>query len=372
MDVETEVAFDDESEMEKLLHELYYDSKQPTAFTSAANVYREAKLVDSKITRKIVNNWIQKQLTATIHKPLRYNFPRNKTIVMSIDDQWQADLCDMSRKEKDNDGNTFILTVIDCFSKYAWAEVLKRKTAEEIIEAMKRILKHGRRPKRLQTDKGSEFTNGKVQQFLKQNGIHFFTTNGDEQKASIVERFNRTLKGRMFKYFTAANTYRYVDVLQDLVSAYNNTRHRSIKMKPVNVRKRHQTEIRRHLYGVNKNNPMRTSAKKYKYMIGDLVRLSKERLVFRKGYMPNWTEEIFLIYDRNFAKQPQYYVRDYDGEEVKGGFYEYELQKVQDQGEYRVEKVLRRRTVNGKVLHLVKWKGWSSKFNSWVEHLRRL
>ena len=92
---------------------------------------------------------------------------------MSIDDQWQSDLCDISRKEQHNDGNTFILMVIDCFSKYAWAEVLKRKTAEEIIEAMKRILKHGRRPKRLQTDKVSEFTNGKVQQFLKQNGIHF-------------------------------------------------------------------------------------------------------------------------------------------------------------------------------------------------------
>ena len=73
-------------------------------------------------------------------------------------------------------------------------------------------------------------------------------------------------------------------------------------------------------------------------MAGDLVRISKERLVFGKGYLPNWMEEIFVVYNRNFSKEPQYYVRDYAGEDIKGGFYEYELQPVQDQGEYRIEK----------------------------------
>ena len=359
----------EEGEIENLLHKLYYDPKESTAFTSAENIYREAKNIDKNITRSIVQQWLQKQLTATLHKPLRFNFPRNKTIVVSIDDQWQADLCDMSRTAKYNDGTTFILTCIDCFSKYAWLEPLKRKTDDEIVEALKRILKSGRRPKRLQTDKGTEFVNRKVQSLLKQNGIDFFTTNS-EQKASIVERFNRTMKGRMYKYFTAKNTYRYIDVMQDLVDGYNNTYHRSIKMKPINVRVIDQTKIRRHLYGAKEKAKRRP--KKYKYMVGDLVRISKERLVFGKGYLPNWTEEIFLVYDRNFAKEPQYYVRDYAGEDVKGGFYEYELQPIQDQGEYRIEKVLRRKTVNGRVLHLVKWKGWDSKFNSWVENPRRL
>ena len=141
----------------------------------------------------------------------------------------------------------------------------------------------------------------KVQSFLKQNGIDFFTTNS-EQKASIVERFNRTMKGRMYKYFTAKNTYRYIDVMQDLVDGYNNTYHRSIKMKPINVRVIDQTKIRRHLYGAKEKAKIRS--KKYKYMVGDLVRISKERLVFGKGYLPNWTEEIFLVYDRKrFCKR---------------------------------------------------------------------
>ena len=177
----------EEGEIENLLHKLYYDPKESTAFTSAENIYREAKNIDKNITRSIVQQWLQKQLTATLHKPLRFNFPRNKTIVVSIDDQWQADLCDMSRTAKYNDGTTFILTCIDCFSKYAWLEPLKRKTDDEIVEALKRILKSGRRPKRLQTDKGTEFVNRKVQSLLKQNGIDFFTTN-NIGRASCRER----------------------------------------------------------------------------------------------------------------------------------------------------------------------------------------
>ena len=102
------------------------------------------------------------------------------------------------------------------------------------------------------------------------------------------------------------------------------------------------------------------------------MRINKARMVFDKGYLPNWTEEIFLIYDRSLQKEPFYYIRDFNGEDVKGGFYEKELQLVQEQNEYRVEKVIRTKRGKGKVLHLVKWKGWSDKFNSWVENIRRL
>lgn len=358
-----------ESDVDKLLYELYYDSKHPSAYTSIQNVYRAARKVLPSLKQQDVNTWFQKQLTPTLHKPTRVNFPRNKVIVMSIDDQWQADLCDMSSKAKDNDDHTFILTCIDCFSKYAWAIPLKSKFAHEIIRALKEILKSGRKPKRLQTDKGKEFLNKKVQSLLSQHGIQLFTTDS-EKKASIVERFNRTMKGRTYKYFTANNTYRYIDVLQSLVDGYNNTYHRSIKMKPANVRRRHQIIIRQHLYGSSK--PIRPSSKSYKYMIGDLVRIIKARLTFNRGYLPNWSEEIFLIYDRKSFKESQYYLRDFNGENIKGGFYGKELQLVEQPEEYRVEKVLRTKRVNGKVLHLVKWKGWSHHFNSWVEDIRKL
>ena len=359
--------------VESLLHELYYDPRHASAYTSIGNVYRAAKKQLPNLKRNEVERWFQRQLTATLHKPVRLRFPTNKVIVMSIDDQWQCDLADMSSKAEYNDGYTFILTCIDCFSKYAWAIPIINKQADSIIEALNVIFKSGRKPKRLQTDKGTEFLNRKVQTFLRHHNIQLFTTQSDK-KASIVERFNRTMKGRTYKYFTAKNTYRYVDVLQSLVDGYNNTYHRSIKMKPNSVRKRHQIIIRQRLYGKLKSpTKLRTQRKKsYKYMIGDLVRIIKQRLTFARGYLPNWSEEIFIVYNRKNFKEPFYYLRDFAGEDIEGGFYEKELQQVQDSDEYRIEKVLRRKRVNGKQLHLVKWKGWPNKFNSWVENIRNL
>ena len=264
--------------VKNILYELYYNPKHASAYTSIENVYRAARKLLPNVKRNVVERWFQHQLTATLHKPARIRFPTNKVIVMSIDDQWQCDLADMSSKAEYNDDFTFILTCIDCFSKYAWAIPIENKQADNIILALKAILKSGRKPNRLQTDKGTEFLNRKVQNFLNQHNIQLFTTQSDK-KASIVERFNRTMKGRMFKYFTAKNTYRYVDVIQSLVDGYNNTYHRSIKMKPASVRKRHQTIIRQHLYGKIKlrSNYRKEHNKSYKYMIGDLVRITKHR-----------------------------------------------------------------------------------------------
>ena len=353
-----------------LLHSLFYDVTKPSAYTGKENVLRAARRVLSSITRADVDRWFEEQLTYTLHKPARVRFTRNKTIVKSIDDQWQADLCDMQSKSQDNDDNTFILTCIDCFSKYAWAESLQQKSADDIIKAMERIFASGRKPKRLQTDKGSEFTNVKVQTFLRKHNVTFFTTDS-EQKASIVERFNRTLKTRMFKYFTNANTYRYVDVLQALVNGYNATYHRSIKMQPNNVRRVHQSIIRQRLYGVSKKERYRT--KTYKYDVGAWVRISKQRLTFDKGYTPNWSEEIFVVRERRLQREPVYLLRDLNGENVTGTFYEPELQRVREPSEYRVEKVLRSRTTrNGVKEYLVKWKGYDSSFNSWVKDIRKL
>ena len=110
-----------DANVESLLHELYYDSRHASAYTSIGNVYRAARKLLPNLKRGEVERWFQRQLTATLHKPVSLHFPTNKVIVMSIDDQWQCDLADMSSKAEYNDDYTFILTCIDCFSKYAWA-----------------------------------------------------------------------------------------------------------------------------------------------------------------------------------------------------------------------------------------------------------
>ena len=358
----TRTSNDNDADVDALLNSIYYDVSNANAFSSKRNVYKAAKKLYPKLTLRDVSNWFEKQLTYTLHKPVRYNFKRNKTIVLSIDDQFQADLCDMTSLANDNDNHKFLLTCIDCFSKYAWVEPLHRKSSDNIVHAFKRIFKKDKRiPKKLQTDKGTEFLNKPVQQFLKKHHVHFFTTE-TEMKASIVERFNRTLKNRMYKYFTAKNTLRYIDVLQDLVNGYNNTIHRSIGMAPSNVSKIHELEIRQRLYGVKKIK----QSKRYKYNIGDEVRISKARRVFKKGYLPQWTEEHFHIHSRKFYVEPLYELRDLSGEVLQGTFYEKELQKVKPLAEYRVEKVIRKKKQGSNVYYLVQWKGYSDKFNTWV------
>ena len=214
------------------LNFLYFDTKSPVAFTSPLALYREAKKRYPSITFQQVKTWLQSKDTYTLHKPVRYNFPRNRVIVTGIDDQWQADLVDISSLARFNKGYKFLLTCIDVFSKFAWVVPLKNKSGETLVNSFQSILDIGRSPEKLQTDKGTEFLNRNFQSFLKEKNIHFFTTNS-ELKASVVERFNRTLKTCMWKYFTAKNTRVYIDILQGIVHEYNNSYHRSIGQSTV-------------------------------------------------------------------------------------------------------------------------------------------
>ena len=179
-------------------------------------LYRCIKL-PRKFKKKIklddVKRWFRKQQTYTLHKSIRIKFYRRKTIAAGIDYQWQADLADMSSTSKFNDKYRFLLCIIDIFSKYAWVVPIKDKTGKTLVHALKSLLKSGRKPKRLQTDKGTECKNKDFQNFLKSKKIHFFTIENPETKASIVERFQRTLKSRMWKYFTHHRTLRYFDIL---------------------------------------------------------------------------------------------------------------------------------------------------------------
>ena len=155
----------------------------------------------------------------------------------------------MSSLSKHNDGYKFLLTVIDCFSKFAWAIPLQNKNGQTLLAALKLLLEraHPRKPNRLQTDKGKEFLNKPVQDFLTENAIHHFSSESD-QKAAMVERFNRTLKTRMWKYYTAQNTYRYLDALDDLVYGYNHAKHRTIGMAPADVKMEHEEALWRRMY----------------------------------------------------------------------------------------------------------------------------
>jgi transposase InsO family protein len=348
--------------VDKLLKFIYYDLKSPLAYTSRQNVYKEAKKRMPSVRRKDVDLWFREQLAPTLHKPVRYRFKRTRTIVKSGGEQFQSDLCDVSNIKKSNDNFTFLLTCIDCFNRYAWVKPIKNKSGPEIARVLRGIFRE-KVCKRLQTDKGKEYLNKHVRELLNKYNVELWTTNS-EVKAAMVERFNRTMKTRMYKYFTANNTRRYVDVLPQLVVGYNNTIHSSIGMAPSNVTRKDEIYIRQKLYGKKTS---KDTHKKYKYRIGDYVRISKARRLFKKGYLPNWTEEVFIIANRNKSTNPVVYrIKDLNDEEIQGTFYEQELQRIELPKEFRVEKILRKKKQGKKTLHLVKWLGWDDSFNSWV------
>ena len=188
-------------------------------------------------------------------------------------------------------------------------------------------------------------------------GITYFSTNSDK-KAAVVERFNRTLKSAMWKYFYSRGTHKWVGVLDDLVASYNSTKHSATLKKPADVTPANEDEVWMTLYG-----HMLEGAPPSKFRIGDTVRVSRYKSVFAKGYEANFTEELFKI-KRVLRGHPNVYeIEALEGEPIIGKFYEEELSlTTKKDNTYRVEKVLRTR----KGMALVKWLGYDSKHNSWV------
>ena len=339
------------------MKETYKDPKVAASFGGVNALYRVSK---GKVSRKNIQNWLKGIDAYTLHKPIKKKFPTNRVIVRSIDQQWQADLADLSCLQKYNQGFRYVLTCIDILSKYAWAIPLKSKKSEDIVNAFKTIFST-RKPKILQTDRGTEFKNFKFQKFLKQEGVRFFTT-FNNTKASVVERFNRTLKTKMWKYFTQNHTYHYLNVLDELLQSYNKTYHSSTKKAPVEVTPENERGVWLTLFGNIEN----FKRKPFIFNVGDTVRVSKQKLTFEKGYETNWTEELFVVTECVRRDPPEYRIKDLLDEPIQGTFYAQELQKVEPKKDYAIEKILKKRMRKGRLEYEVKFKGYPSKFNQWI------
>ena len=192
----------------------------------------------------------------------------------------------------------------------------------------------------------------------------FFTTENDDIKACIAERFNRTIKTKMWKYFTKHDTLVYHDVLPDLVWSYNHTHHRSIKTQPALVNGSNQEVIWQRLYGQQTSKPAPCQ-----FQVGEHVRISKARRTFKKGYLPNWTQEIFTVVECRLGVPPVYVLQDDQGEVLQGTFYAEELQTVVITKDklYKIEDVLEERKRGKQLQVLVKWAGYPSSFNTWLD-----
>ena len=263
-----------------------------------------------------------------------------------------------------NRKHLFLLTVIDIFSKYAFARPLKSKKSTDVAEAFADIIEtSGRKCSLLQSDQGKEFLGKPFQTVLKKYNIQHYYTYSDK-KASIVERWNRTLKGRMYRSFTERNSLNWIDTLPQLVSEYNDTKHRTIGRKPIKVTKENENEV---WHYIRRNRSSRKSSVKKKFKLGDIVRVSRVKSIFTKGYKPNWTEELFKICKVSNTIPQTYHLEDLLGMPIRGSFYTEELQKTKIPNYARIEKILSRKTTaDGNNWIRVKWKGYDNRFNQWL------
>jgi hypothetical protein len=209
------------------LGNVYYDPKHPAVFGSVAKLPKA-----SKNKKRDVEDWLSSQKTYTLQKQVRKSFPRNADTVTNIDDVWEMDLADLSSLTKYNDKYKYLLNVIDIF------------------------------------------------QYLKRQGVNFHMTHNPDIKGAVIERFNKSLKTRMYKYFTKNNTYRYLDVINTLLTGYNNSVHSTIAMPPSKVNPSNLYSDWKRLNSLWAKIPQGD----VKYKVGDIVRITKEKVKLAKGY----------------------------------------------------------------------------------------
>lgn len=346
------------------MNTVYFESTNPGSYGGVRKYYDQVKKKSDGFTFKKAQSYLSSHDAYTLHKPRRRRFPRNKFIITGIDDLWQSDLADLSSLADYNDGYRYLLVTIDSLSKFAWVFPTKTKKSAQITVAIKKTLSmsNPRKPRNWLVDKGGEFQGQALKKLMRELDINFYTTKNPDTKAAIAERFIRTLKGRIFRFLTHKNSWRYVDELPALLEGYNNNNHRSIGMAPSTVSQSNVKKILAKMYPIKENLKV-----KYTFKLGDKVRLAKEHSAFEKGFTPGWTEEVFTVSKQLPRFPPVYVVEDAAGEEVEGTFYKEELQKVNihDDAIFKIDTILDERTVNGAREYLVKWRGYPVSMASW-------
>lgn len=317
--------------VDSILSSIYYLPENPASFSSPLRLYNAAAMHDSRLRLGDVVAWLEKQPTYTLNREIKLKFPTRKVVVSGKGVQYQADLVEYTPIQKENDGNRYLLTMIDCFSRLATAVPMPRKKKEECLPALKVAFDDlGGAPQKLQTDNGSEFYNGLVSPYLESKGVKHFSSK-NMVKAQIVERFNRTLRTKIQHFMVANNTLRYIDVLPKILFGYNNAVHSSlIDYTPSQVTLDNEKEVFEKQYRPYLNS--KKTQKKPKFKVGETVRISSYRGPFyKKTTSKNFTSEVFTIVNVLHTIPTTYQViGKEDTEAIEGTFYEAEIQKVRN------------------------------------------
>ena len=344
------------------LAKIYYDPSNPAGYAGASRLYKSIPQVSSSSS---IKKWLSTQPAYSLHKPMKRRFPTRKYKVSGPNELWQMDLMEMIPYASVNKGHRYILTCIDVFSRVARVEPLKSKDGPTVAKAITSMLKQSDViPRHLQTDLGKEFYNSSVKDVLTQHGINHYSIYS-EYKAAVVERFNRTLRERLNRFFTHNGNKVWIDSLAHIINAYNQSSHRGLGGKrPIDIDESHWE------YHENNSSSSKLLQKRPKpFPVNSYVRISRlSASPFRKNFDQNWSEEVFQIVAIDTRDHPTMYViKDLNGQVLQGKFYRQELQVIDKPPDvYRIEKVIRTRGSGKHKQYLVKWHGYDNSHNSWI------
>jgi len=355
--------------MNNLLENIYFDPRHPASFGGAQKLYKFAKSIDDTITLKHVKDWLSSRHEYSLYKESKSKFKRNRIYVSYINEQWEIDLLDYSSLSRFNNGVKYLITIIDVFSKYLYVIPIKNKSMKEVTSKFDSLFKTVH-PTKIRSDRGKEFDNQQFRNLCSKYNIKYFVTQNQFKKCAVVERINRTLRMKIQRFMTHKLTKKYVDVIDQIVHSYNNTKHKSIGMRPKDVNFHNESEVFKNLYGAKNILDLMKKSKQldHKYEIGDTVRSKYDPIVFDKGNTQKWSDIVYKVRKvYNKMTKPQYSL-ELDGKQLQRRFYPEELQKVKidDNTIWLIEKRLAYRTRDNKREVLVKFKGYPSSYNQWI------
>lgn len=341
----------------------YTSLGDPLAYSGVTNVGRILGLKSEEVEDRLAHVY-----SYTLHREYKKPRHHNPFFIYFPRQQLQVDLIDISGLAEDNDGVTFLLAAIDCFTKKAWVEPLQNKKGATVLKALRTIFSNMHTlPKQIFFDHGKEFVNKAVRTYLIGENVHIVHP-ASTQKAAIVERFNRSIQNLLYQYCTEIGSYRYIDNLQDVVRTYNRRRHRTIHMSPNEAEMERNWNAVRDAHNERYTKLVNLRKRKIKFDLGDSVRIKKLVANFGRGYHQQFKRELFKIVKIDLRMPiPMYVIQSLDDDEiVEGKFYSNELQKVKGDI-FKVEKIVkRRRKKDGSIELFIKWMDFSSRHNSWI------
>ncbi|XP_045624237.2 uncharacterized protein [Procambarus clarkii] len=362
------------SKKQQILDRVYNDPTSTGGFGGVQRLYKAAKLLNSDITLADVKDYLKSSDAYTLHYLQPKKFARRRVLSPKPRVYVSVDLAEMGKLAGMNNGIKYLLVCVNIYSRFAQVVPLTSKDANIVCRALKSILEtpHSRGVRKINSDHRGEFYNARVKKMLASKKIVLYSVFSQETKASIAERFIRTLKTKLYKYMTSHNTLKYIGVLPDVVKTYNVSPHRGLGGRtPREVHALTKPREIVNLFNLMYKNPGKTSRGIIPQLkVGETVRITLSDRVskFKKGFKQQNTREIFTIARvDNSQRVPLYYLKDLNGGNIDGGFYRQELTLTHLPAAFNIEKVLSKREVDGQLQYKVRYEGYDQSFDQWVD-----